>query len=702
MSAQVISLQQQSVTTVTDYLAHGWKLCAIPPGTKGPNTPNWQKLENALTEPPPEGWGVGLLHAYSGTAALDIDQWADAAVWLAERGVILPNLMDAPDAVGIDSGNAGHGKLLYSLPFPLPTKKVVIGNKTILEFRCGTASGLSAQDVLPGSRHPSGSIYTWTGSGNWQQLPVIPDELLAVWMQLLAGDAQKNIKVEGEQSPVSLDELRKAMFSVSPNCDRKPWTEIGMGWKAAGGDRDSWEEWSSGSKEKYHPSEIESQWKSFDDPDKVRKDGIGPGTVFFHAIAGGWKRPAPEVKGLFGPVPEQSGDREQGIHPMLQYQTGYDNEGTEFVIDGVIAEGPVILPADRGLGKTTAIVSLACKVTHLCPENDPLRPTIRRNVVYLTEDPKQVQRILYAMGRDNQFGLEGDTFEGRLEEAFTRIKIVPTARLSPEVIVQVAGEYHKTLTVPNERNGVRYDAPPWVIFDTTSASIDLEEENSNSEISKAVALMKREFYLKREIPFLLVAHTAKAMKHAEVSKLSARGGGAWEADVYQVIYMSTDDKGGRFLEIGTPNAKKRFSPKFYSIAVGGHTKECVVTNRFKEVTVERITWASLTPMTSEEVTGIKEKAEMESEFNREEVAIRKVMVKVEKFFELNPGFMGSKNKVVTMVGSKKAHVLRAIDLLIKNESLGLTDSDDDGDEQKVVYSTKNGDGDKGGAEGGGS
>jgi len=116
------------------YIRHGWKLCHIPDGTKGPQQAGWNKAENALTEAPSHG-GLGLMHSYSGTVALDIDQYEAACTWLKERGVDLPALMKAPDAVGIDSGNPGHGKLLFLSPVPLPTKKVLVDGKTVLEFR---------------------------------------------------------------------------------------------------------------------------------------------------------------------------------------------------------------------------------------------------------------------------------------------------------------------------------------------------------------------------------------------------------------------------------------------------------------------------------------------------------------------------------------------------------------------------------------
>ena len=103
------------------YIRHGWSLVPIPPGTKGPAHRGWNLRTSALTleSTLPPGYGIGLAHAYSGTMALDIDSWDRAAFELMLHGINLQTLYDAPDAVIIDSGRQGHGKLLYAMPLGL-------------------------------------------------------------------------------------------------------------------------------------------------------------------------------------------------------------------------------------------------------------------------------------------------------------------------------------------------------------------------------------------------------------------------------------------------------------------------------------------------------------------------------------------------------------------------------------------------------
>lgn len=100
---------------IAEYAANGLALVGIRFGSKGPVFKAWNKAENAiftksdaarLTE------NVGLAHAYcmpTPTMALDIDDMELARAWLAARAVNLDHLLDADDAVWINSGRVGCG-----------------------------------------------------------------------------------------------------------------------------------------------------------------------------------------------------------------------------------------------------------------------------------------------------------------------------------------------------------------------------------------------------------------------------------------------------------------------------------------------------------------------------------------------------------------------------------------------------------------
>ncbi len=163
------------------YLQAGWVLCRIRPGTKVPMGERWNETGIRSAALFAE-CGIGLIHEHSRTACIDIDDLEGAEGYLQSRAVDLGDLLQADDAVRIDSGRPGRAKLLYRLPegmAPLTTRKVKgRDGRMLLEFRCA-----GAQDVLPPTQHPSsGKTYAWAGAGDWRQLPELPEKLRRLWV----------------------------------------------------------------------------------------------------------------------------------------------------------------------------------------------------------------------------------------------------------------------------------------------------------------------------------------------------------------------------------------------------------------------------------------------------------------------------------------------------------------------------------------
>lgn len=301
----------QHPASVDAYIRHGWSLVPIPHGSKGPTTSGWNRKENRLHSQSDllPGYGIGLAHAYSGTMALDIDDWARAEQELQKHQVSLNALYAAPDAVVIDSGRKGHGKLVYAMPFglALPSKKLIDVHVdgthfNYLDFRCSTANGMTVQDVLPPSIHPdTQQPYRWAGAGHWTRLPLIPMPLLDMWQSLL--DVDKTRITTGEIS-ASWEEIRSALECLSPDISRQEWVTVGMALHWAGTQTNQnaealwlWNEWSKGSDSKYPGErEIQIQWNSFR-PDKAASVTLG--SLFHLARQHGWRKPEIDVSGLF-------------------------------------------------------------------------------------------------------------------------------------------------------------------------------------------------------------------------------------------------------------------------------------------------------------------------------------------------------------------------------------------------------------------
>ena len=236
---------------VSDYAVHGLALTDIPKAQKGPIEVGWNLKENAITCPEVAALltgNVGLLHAYCSpapTMALDIDIYAQAEGWLAERGVDLEELMGAEDAVQINSGKKGSAKLLFRLTegmAPIRTAQIKAPNDDmVLEFRCAAANGKTMQDVLPPSIHPdTGKPYQWGGKGTYKKMPTIPDALLKVWLNQLAPvtpttSAPTALKEapDDEVGPLTIKHLRSALLSMRAD-DRALWTKMGMALKGIG------------------------------------------------------------------------------------------------------------------------------------------------------------------------------------------------------------------------------------------------------------------------------------------------------------------------------------------------------------------------------------------------------------------------------------------------------------------------------------
>jgi len=255
------------------YVKHGWVLCSIARGSKGPLTAGWNLRVNGITDAEVAECldGAGLMHAYSGTCAIDVDDMPKAIEWCAARGVDLPALFAAPDSVQISSGKKGHGKLLYALPVPMRGKQVSIDKQATIDFRCATATDASQQDVLPPSMHPETlKPYGWLLGdplvADWTALPPLPAALRAAWEGLLTKPAPEP-KAASTTPPLGLEAVQAILATADPDADRETWLKLlaavhhETGGSAAG--LDLADAWSARGKKYVGRADVETRWRSF-------------------------------------------------------------------------------------------------------------------------------------------------------------------------------------------------------------------------------------------------------------------------------------------------------------------------------------------------------------------------------------------------------------------------------------------------------
>ena len=254
---------------LAEYARFGWFLVEIPPGKKGPVIDRWNLKEMCISDPDVAEWmhgNVGLAHAYSGTCAIDIDDMARTVDWMKGKGIDLPSLLNAPDAVRIES-RAGRGKLLYRISKPLPTFKL----SGAFELRCASGNGLTMQDVLPPSIHPdTGKPYTWkynAPGAHWSKLPPLPPSLAALWASFIRPPAAKPTPGKRKAEPINAAALRASLALWDPDVSYDDWIMIGMAlhFETRGSDEGLglWNEWSARGKKYKGLADLDFHWRSF-------------------------------------------------------------------------------------------------------------------------------------------------------------------------------------------------------------------------------------------------------------------------------------------------------------------------------------------------------------------------------------------------------------------------------------------------------
>lgn len=249
-------------------------------------------------------------------------------------------------------------------------------------------------------------------------------------------------------------------------------------------------------------------------------------------------------------------DIHENLLPSYQYST-ITPKPVEYVLDGFIANKLTLIAGAPGVGKSTALVSLAAIVAGIM-KAEGIDSELKRQVFYVTEDTEQVERMLYGMRAQRLVSED----EG---EVAKRFRIIHAHRRPAAQVAQLI-ELARSIGMKKHESG--YAIEPLIVLDTANATLDLDNENDNAEAGKAIAAIKQSM---GNAAIWIVGHTSKPLKRADLANLSFRGASAFEGDTNAASYLFKDESNNAdttYLALG----KHRYVSDYQEVqinAIGG-------------------------------------------------------------------------------------------------------------------------------------
>lgn len=343
------------------------------------------------------------------------------------------------------------------------------------------------------------------------------------------------------------------------------------------------------------------------------------------------------------------------FHPLANFiDIDFTPKAPKYVIPDLIDHGVVTFAGGHGVGKTSTILPLAMIAAGLHSFDCPFAPKEWRHVVYICEDPSQAQRILSAVVRHSDWHLNEDDVKKRFH-------LVEARRLPPEIVVQVGPTYRRRLSRENKNQSIS----PLVVIDTNASVLDLEDSNSNSQISRLMSQLKQGFL---GLPVWVVCHVAKAVKNrTEAADMSALGGVAFEADSVQNIYLLNEPNSNqRYLCLG----KCRFEKKWNELEVISNCVDVITHDEYGDISNLKLRWNEIQPM--EISRQEKQRLAFEEQKKRDQSELRgKILDAITHCF--NSGNPLNKEGIKVRIGKNRNEVTDCVNQLIHENWLFAID-----------------------------
>lgn len=433
--------------------------------------------------------------------------------------------------------------------------------------------------------------------------------------------------------------------------DRPTWINFGIALKKHGNiGRSLWLEWSQQS-DKYDANEASKKWNEFKIDTRYEMD-------FRHIITSaqnaGWLNPNSSVEDI-----EEWTLLDEPISPNF-FSSG--PKSLEYVIDGFNATGITMIAGASGVGKTSVIAPLAALVAGLWTVLG-MSIALRRHIVYVTEDPAQIHRILSGLIINDPTAKETSEFDQWFH-------VITADRRTMDRLKFSINNWRKkySYTAGDEFNN--YIIEPLIVLDTTNATIDLENENDNSEVGKYISIIKQSI---GPGSCWLIAHLTKLTTSSnKLDDLSPRGAGAFVGDSNATVFLIKDNKipDKRYMLLG----KRRFEASYNALEFSSVTSSVTIETPWGHE--QEIIYRYGVPVPSDvEVIKNAEKAHKDEEkAKKEEVDLSVICMQIMSYIRQEGGVDVPWTEIKLAIGGIAGKLVEAKDELLKHGKITETRS----------------------------
>lgn len=359
-----------------------------------------------------------------------------------------------------------------------------------------------------------------------------------------------------------------ALQFISPDIEYNQWIELGQALHTAFGlnGKDLWQSWSSLGSKYAGDKDIDTHWKSFH-----QGKGVTLGTLFHTAKQNGWEPPTKaterksaveDFQNLLNPVPVATGSQDEPAAepgwPELRLDIS-SLKPINYLIQGFWAHSFFILAGQPGVGKTTAMISTCMVMAGFQIGDTPLTSKTRRKTIFVTEDSDQITRTLFAYSKH---------FHINPQELLNWFVVIDAKRSDVKDLLTLA---HNVLrhTVNNVR--------PHLVLDTANSTMNIDNENDNSEVGAYLAALKQTIFVQLQTPISILTHTNKTISRQD-SDAMARGASAFTGDATLTGILFMDEDNTRYLKL----TKTRYEPDFREIRFESQLFPEIVLDAYNE------------------------------------------------------------------------------------------------------------------------